>query len=261
MRESSRRRWPAAVAAGAALSLLAASPALAADTVPPVLGTAAFAAAPDGNANWRITVPQTLNLSATDDVAVSKLQYSLDGGANYIDSTITSGASVTSAVADSLQGNNTLRYRAIDSSGNYSRGTANGTTLNVGFRRRRRPGSGSRARPTASWARRSGSTRARMRSRPTIASISSRAASPAPNVTLVAPLANAHAANAAVASTYNTITSQIDTNGPTAIWGTSATTLGAAATSGRHRASGSRASPAVTSATRCSSTAARTRRP
>ena len=55
MRESSRRRWPAAVAAGAALSLLAASPAMAADTVPPVLGTATFAAAPNGNDNWRIT--------------------------------------------------------------------------------------------------------------------------------------------------------------------------------------------------------------
>src|SRR3954453_3891517 len=133
MKDLSRRRWPAAVsaiAAGTALGLAAVPQAMAADTVAPVLGTAAFATTPNGNSNWRITTPQTLNLSATDDVAVSKLQYSLDGGATYLDSAITSGASVTSAVVDSLQGNNTLRYRAIDSSGNYSRGTANGTTLN-----------------------------------------------------------------------------------------------------------------------------------
>ena len=31
---------------------------------------ATFAAPPNGNNNWRITAPQTLNLSATDDVAV-----------------------------------------------------------------------------------------------------------------------------------------------------------------------------------------------
>ena len=50
-------------------------------------------------------------------------------------------------------------------------------------------------------------------------------------MTLTAPLANAHAANAAVAGTapYNTIALLIDTKGPVATWGTSATTLGAAA--------------------------------
>src|SRR3954468_23796255 len=94
MRDSSRRRWPAAVSAmvaGTTLGLAAVPQAMAADTAPPVLGTAAFAAAPNGNSNWRITAPQTLNLSATDDTAVSKLQYSLDGGATYLDATITSG--------------------------------------------------------------------------------------------------------------------------------------------------------------------------
>ena len=45
-------------------------------------------------------------------------------------------------------------------------------------------------------------------------------ASPAPNVTLTAPLANAHAASAAVAGTalYNTIALLIDTKGPVATW-------------------------------------------
>src|SRR4051794_30526019 len=133
MRESSRRPWSRAlqvIAAGSALGLIAASPAMAADTTPPVLGTAAFAAAPNGNSNWRITTPQTLNLAATDDVAVSKLQYSLDGGATYLDAPVTAGPSATAGAPISLQGNNTVRYRAVDSSNNFSRGTANATTLN-----------------------------------------------------------------------------------------------------------------------------------
>ena len=75
-------------------------------------------------------------------------------------------------------------------------------------------------------------------------------ASPAPNVTLTAPLANAHAAGVAVAGRrpYSTIALLIDTNGPVATWATQATTLQAtSATAGaparlrRHAASGSRA--------------------
>src|SRR3954454_13465309 len=111
-------------------SLVAASPAMAADTVAPVLAAPSFAAPPNGNSNWRITAPQTLNLSATDDVAVSKLQYSLDGGATYIDVPVTAGPSVAAGAPLSQQGNTTVRYRAVDSSGNFSRGTANATTLN-----------------------------------------------------------------------------------------------------------------------------------
>ena len=71
---------------GALLTMVVSvSPAGAADTVAPVLAPGTFSAAPNGNNNWRITAPQTLNLSATDDVAVSKFQYSLDGGATYVD--------------------------------------------------------------------------------------------------------------------------------------------------------------------------------
>src|SRR3954454_5436337 len=206
-------------------SLVAASPAMAADTVAPVLAAPSFAAPPNGNSNWRITAPQTLNLSATDDVAESKLQYSLAGGATYLDYPIASGASVTSAVADSLQGNNPLRYRAIDSSGNYSRGTANGTTLNqasaAGATGVRLTSTANRTVGETIWIDSGAGAEQAV-----IATIPSPApATPLPNVTLVAPLANAHAANAAVASTYNTITSQIDTNGPIAIWGTAPTTL------------------------------------
>src|SRR3954463_9425269 len=100
MREPSRRRWPSAlhaVVAGSALGLVIAPPAMAADTVAPVMAPAAFATTPNGNSNWRITAPQTLNLSATDDVAVSKFQYSLDGGATYVDVPATAGPSATAA--------------------------------------------------------------------------------------------------------------------------------------------------------------------
>src|SRR3954447_17231065 len=223
-----RPRALLAVATGSVAMLAAVSPAMAADTVAPVLGTATFAAAPDGNSNWRLAAPQTLNLSATDDVAVSKLQYSVDGGANYIDATITSGPSASAAIVDSLQGSNTFRYRAVDSSGNFSRGTANGTTLNqpsaVGATGVRLASTTNRTVGETIWIDSgAGAEQA------TIATIPPPApASPAPNVTLAAPLANAHAAAAAVASNYNTIASLIDTKAPIAIWGTAPTTLGAA---------------------------------
>ena len=132
MRESAGRQWPTAlpaIVAGCALSLAVASPAMAADTAAPVMTPAAFSAPPNGNANWRITAPQTLNLSATDDVAVSKFQYSLDGGATYIDVPVTAGPTATASVPLSQQGNTTVRYRAVDSSGNLSRGATANTTL------------------------------------------------------------------------------------------------------------------------------------
>ena len=91
---------------------------------------ATFAAPPNGNNNWRITAPQTLNLSATDDVAVAKFQYSLDGGATYVDVPVTPGPAATANVPLSQEGNTTVRYRAVDSSGNVSRGATTNTTLN-----------------------------------------------------------------------------------------------------------------------------------
>ena len=106
------------------------SPAGAADSAAPVLAAGTFSAAPNGNNNWRITAPQTLNLSATDDVAVSKFQYSLDGGVTYVDVPVTEGPSATAAVPLSQEGNTTVRYRAVDSSGNFSRGATTNTTLN-----------------------------------------------------------------------------------------------------------------------------------
>src|SRR5690349_24403010 len=107
------------LAAVSATMVFAVTPAMAQDTTPPVHAPAAFAAAPNGNNNWRLTAPQTLNLSATDDVGVSKFQYSLDGGATYVDVPATAGAA---AVPLSTEGTTTVRYRAVAAAGNVSRG-------------------------------------------------------------------------------------------------------------------------------------------
>ena len=214
------------LAASAAI-LVAVSPASAADTAPPVLAPAAFAAAPDGNNNWRLTVPQTLNLSATDDVAVAKFQYSLDGGATYVDVPVAAGPSANAAVPLSQEGNTTVRYRAVDSSGNFSRGATTNTTLN------QPAAAGATAvRLTSTTGRSAGDEllidTGAAQETATIATIVTPApAAPAPNVTLTAPLANAHAAGAAVAGTalYSTIALLIDTKAPLATWAIQATTL------------------------------------
>ena len=106
------------------VALITASTAFAADTVRPVVEVATLTpSVADGNNNWRFG-PATLNLSATDDVAVTKFQYSLDGGVTYIDVPVTPGPSVNATVSITQQGNTTVRYRAVDSSGNQSLGTS-----------------------------------------------------------------------------------------------------------------------------------------
>ncbi|RKQ87265.1 trehalose utilization protein [Solirubrobacter pauli] len=226
------RRVATAAAVAAALTALP-STAQAQDTAPPAIEPAAFAAAPNGNNSWRLTAPQTLNLSATDDVAVSKFQYSLDGGATYVDVPATAGPSATASVTLSQEGNTPLRYRAVDSAGNVSRVALN-TTLNQ--------------------AAAAGATAVRLSSTnglgpgdqlvlntgtgqetATIATVVlPNPGGTTPNVTLTAPLTKAHAASTAVAATAyaHTITLQIDTKGPVATWGTQASTLSAASTAG-----------------------------
>ncbi len=236
VRDSVRRPWPRtllAIGTAAVSVLVLASPAMAADTVAPV-ASGAFAAPPNGNNNWRISAPQTLNLSATDDVAVAKFQYSLDGGVTYVDVAVTAGPSASASVALSQEGNTTVRYRAVDSSGNVSRGATTNTTLNqasvVGAEG---------VRLTSTTGRSAGDTllidTGAGQETATIASIVSPApATPAENVTLTAPLASAHAAGVAVAGTasYATIALLIDTKGAVATWASSATTTQAAAAVG-----------------------------
>src|SRR4051794_41960526 len=81
MRDLVHPAWARVLLAGAAISRVAAWPAMAAETVAPIAAPAALATPPNANNNWRITPPPTLHLSATDDVAVAKLHYTLDGGA------------------------------------------------------------------------------------------------------------------------------------------------------------------------------------
>jgi type 1 glutamine amidotransferase len=211
-----------------------AAPAAAADTSPPVLGAAAFSSPPDGNNGWRITKPQTLALAATDDVAVDRLQYSVDGGVTYVDASIAPGGSVSASVSLSLEGNTAVRYRAIDSSGNVSRGATTNTTLNQAA------AAGATAIRLQSTTGRSAGdelvigTGAAQETATIDTIVTPAPPAPAPNVTLQAPLANAHGAGAPVAATsfFNTITAQIDTLGPVATWATQATTLQAGAVPG-----------------------------
>ncbi len=122
---------------------------------------------------------------------------------------------MTASVTFSDEGNTTVRYRAVDSSGNVSRGATTNTTLNQAS------AAGATAiRLTSTTGRGAGDSlvidTGAAQETATIATIVTPApASPAPNVTLTAPLANAHAASAAVAGTsfYNTIALQIDTKG------------------------------------------------
>ena len=162
---------------------------------------------------------------------MAKFQYSLDGGASYIDVPVTPGTSVFATVTISQQGNTTVRYRAVDSSGNESLGVTVTTTL---------------TQPSAA-----GATGVRLQSTTgrgagdvlvidtganeetaTIASVPTPAPpSPNPNVLLTAPLTNAHAAGAVVSATppYRTIQVLIDSFAPLPNWATLATTLQSAA--------------------------------
>ena len=245
--------------------LVAVSPTAAqgADAQAPVLAAATFASPANGNNNWRISSPQTLQLSATDDVAVAKLEYSLDGGATYIDVPVTAGPSVTANVPLSLEGNTTVRYRAVDSSGNVSRGPTTNTTLNQAS-----AAGATAVRLTSTAGRNPGDMllidTGGAQETATIATIPTPApASPAPNVTLTAPLANAHAATAAVAGTplFNAIALLIDTKGRRRDVGHRRRRRCGAPAPSVARASGSRAPPVVRSATRSSSTRAPTPRP
>ena len=216
------------VAAAVTVAASGHSMATAAETSPPVIAPATFSAPPDGNSNWRLTKPQTLTLSATDDVAVAKFQYSLDGGATYVDVPVTPGPSATAQRVAVAGGQHDGALPRRGQLGQLLARRDHEHDLEPAVGRRRdgrpphehdRPQRGRRARDRHGRAAGDGDDRddRDAGSRP----------SPAPNVTLTAPLANAHAAGAAVAGTafFNTIALLIDTKGPVATWATQATTL------------------------------------
>ncbi|RKQ93219.1 trehalose utilization protein [Solirubrobacter pauli] len=224
----------AAAAAAVGAVLIAAPPAGAqsTDTSPPVVSVGNTPSAPaqrngdpvngvapvstsTGNGNWFTAAGVTLQLSATDDVGVTRLEYSLDAGATWVSLPATGGS--TTPITN--EGQNSVRVRAFDAAGNIARGTAANTTLN-------------QAAAAGATAVRLASTSGRVvgdevvlepgtanEESVRIASIPSPApASPNPNVTLSAPLTKAHAAAAAVTTypQFRSVAVNIDTRRPTA---------------------------------------------
>src|SRR5690349_13848137 len=135
-----------AAAVGAALAVVPSASAQGTDTTAPVLnvGTLTPTAAPQrngnppaapststGNSDWFTqAAPVVLNLTATDDVGVDKLQYSTDNGANWTDIAITPGKSVSGTASFNNEGTTNVRYRALDAAGNAGLGAAATATLN-----------------------------------------------------------------------------------------------------------------------------------
>jgi type 1 glutamine amidotransferase len=116
-----RVRASAAAACAMVAVIVPAAPAWAADTTPPTVNAATLSPSPPtGQNNWyRGAV--TLNLSASDDVGIDRFQYSLNGGASYIDVPVEGApASATASAVITQEGSTGVRYRAVDTSGNIS---------------------------------------------------------------------------------------------------------------------------------------------
>src|SRR3954469_15374405 len=214
-----------AVLAAAAATLVSAAPvhAQAPDKTAPGLGAAELdPPAFTGMRSPWYRGPVKLTLAATDDVAVTKLQYSLDNGATWIDLPITARPSASGVATITQEGNPSVRYRALDAAGNVSPGVtpapAN-TTLNAAS------AAGATAIRLASTNGRAAGDKLTIdtganQETATIASgITPAPAAPNPNVNLPAPLTLAHAAGAAVVAqpptpVYRTVTVAIDTKAP-----------------------------------------------
>src|SRR3954452_13394437 len=218
----------AAPNAGAQAPADTTSPVLSVTTTPSAApqrnGDPAYGFAPTsistGNSNWYTSAPVTVNVSATDDVGVAKLQYSTDNGVTWVDLPVTGGT----VGPFTNEGSNPLRLRAIDAAGNVSSGTPGGV-INGGLNQPATAGA---------TAIRLANTTGRVvgdelvldpigptRETVPIASIPSSApASPAPNVTLQSPLKYDHAAGTVVQpfTQYRNFPIQIDTKAPTAAW-------------------------------------------
>jgi type 1 glutamine amidotransferase len=238
------RRSMTAIALAGTVLAVSAGDALAqgTDTTPPVLNVATTPASPpsyvnppnigpvaNGNNGWYTTTAGSpphgsvmITLSATDDVAVAKFQYSTNGGASYTDVPVTTpGPSASVQVEDTTEGATTFRYRAVDTSGNISVDGAT-TTISGGL---------NQAAAAGATGIRLGSTSGRAagdrlvidtganQETVYIASIPTPApASPNPNVLLTTPLTNAHAAAATVVANppFRQIAVSLDTRAPSA---------------------------------------------
>jgi type 1 glutamine amidotransferase len=118
-----RRRFRTSAVAAflTAAALITATPSWAEETTPPTINVATLSpSAPTGQNNW-YTGPVMLNVSATDDVGIAKFQYSLNGGAAYIDVPVEGApTSATASAVITQEGNTSVRYRAVDTAGNVA---------------------------------------------------------------------------------------------------------------------------------------------
>ena len=211
----SRRR--AAIVAAVIAGGVAAAPANAqtADTTAPTITAATLdPAKPTGMRSPWYRGPVTVKLSATDDTAVTKLQYSTDNGATWQDAAITVGPSVSGTVAISQQGNTVVRFRALDAAGNSTeRTSAVSTTLSATIR----PGATAmRVASTAGLAagdRLTLDTGASAETVQIASVVTPDPASPAANVVLTAPIVTQHSTNAPVVA-QNAINAAIDSIPP-----------------------------------------------
>lgn len=125
--ERMHRAWRAVVLLGALAALALTVPAGAAhaqadDTTPPQIDVAVLDPPASHQLNGWYREPVTMHLRATDDVAVAQFEYSTNGGGSYTTVPVDPGSPVTAAVVidNEALGNNTIRYRARDTSGNVS---------------------------------------------------------------------------------------------------------------------------------------------
>jgi type 1 glutamine amidotransferase len=120
-----RRRALSAAALTAALLAATGQDALAqGDTTLPVLNAATLSPTPvTGHNGWYRTSPVSLNMTATDDTAVARFEYAFSTSGPWVPVPVATPAAAASASADIAEqqlGNNGVRYRAVDTSGNLS---------------------------------------------------------------------------------------------------------------------------------------------
>jgi type 1 glutamine amidotransferase len=120
------QRWRTAAAVGATLVAVVATGATAQgqeDTTPPEIDPAVLDPPASHRLNgWYRQAPVTMQLTATDDVAVAQFEYSINSGGDYTVVPVTPGSPASTSVAIDAEGlgNNTIRYRARDTGGNVS---------------------------------------------------------------------------------------------------------------------------------------------
>lgn len=171
------------------------------DTTAPKVTEATLGPAPNGmRAPWYRTAP-TLTLTATDDVGVAKLEYSLDGGATYLALPVGAAArSVIGTVQIIKQGNTLIKFRAIDTAGNSSEVVNGARTTLTGVHR---PGAGGSLRVASTAGIKAGdrltlSTGVNGETVTVASVVTPDPPAPTPNVILVAPIRVQHANDATV---------------------------------------------------------------